>query len=160
MLGECVAGAIAASYGGNMTAVLDTWRVTNADEWHLLCPLPFPDTLAELDTNCWAVDGVPDLGGNAYFYAGESFLTGVRIKPPPQDPHEYRRDRKARKDGKQVKIDLTEDEKRAKSKRREDRSKSCVRYSDFRTAVNEPPVTRGQHRSSSRGRKLDRSKRR
>ena len=152
LLSDPITGILAASYGGYMTAVLDTWRRTNNEEWTLLSPLPFPDVITDGDTNSWTTDALPDLGGNAFYYPGDSILTGVRIAPPPKDPHTFHRDRKAEKDQK-VTIDPKTEEIRSKSKRREGRAKSCTRYSEFRTKNNEPAETRGQHRSSDRGRR-------
>ena len=92
-------------------------------------PLPFPDVLNDLDWNRWAVDDVPDLGGDAFFYEGDSILTGVRVAPPPMGPHSFHRERKAKKDGgeKTATIDPSAGDKRPQSKRREDRGESCQR---------------------------------
>ena len=159
MLGDCVTGVIAASYGGFMTAVLDTWRPTSIEEWSLLSPLPYPDVLTDFDTNRWTVDAIPDLGGNAYYYTGDPIITGVRLVAPPKDPHTFHTDRKAEKEGKPKTVKIDDEEKRKSSRRRDDRAKSCTRYTSFRETVNEPAETRGQHRSSERGRKTPRRNR-
>ena len=41
LLGDPATGILAASYGGYMTAVLDTWHPTCAEEWALFPPFPF-----------------------------------------------------------------------------------------------------------------------
>ena len=132
LLGDVVTGTLTASYGGHGTAVLETWKTTTYDEWKLLAPLPPPDTVLDLDTHPLTVEGIPDLGGTGFFYNGPARLTAVRISPPPKDLHIFHRDRaEAAKNGEDQKEDSDPNERKP-SKRRNDRRKSCMRYTRFR----------------------------
>ena len=88
-LGDLITGILVATYGGTMTASLDTWRVTNAEEWFSLAAHGPPNPATDFDLNWWTIEGIPDLGGNAFHYTGEAELTGARVKPPPLDPHQF-----------------------------------------------------------------------
>ena len=89
LLGDRVAGILVASYGGTMAAGLDTWRVMDADEWFPLAAHGPPNPMTDFDLNWWAIEGLADLGGNAFRYAGEADISGIRVKPPPLGPHQY-----------------------------------------------------------------------
>ena len=148
-------GIFAASYGGHMTAGLDTWRPTNADEWMALAPFDLPNPLLEIDLNWWTLEGLPDLGGSAFYYPGEPDITGFRMKPPPLDPHQYHAEKKKKKvtviDPNATAIpDPPAEEERPRSRRRTDRSKSATGYVELRRDLAEPLESRGQHRSQER----------
>ena len=94
---------------------------------------------------------MPDLGGNAFHYPGDSDLTGVRIKPPPLDPHRFHEERKEAK--KKVTIDdPPEDPKTARptSRRRESRDKSVTKYETLRKLTGQPDETAGHHREKEK----------
>ena len=151
-------GTIAASYGGCITAVLETWYPVRYDEWAMGSPFPPPDAMTDLDTNVWIADTLPDLGGAAFFYEGEARMAGVRIKPPPQDPHIYHKERQgAKKKGANV-----DQNRRETSRRRRDRARSAVQFARFSEGRGESPIARGQNtRGNSRrgrGRKRDKTK--
>ena len=157
LLGDLVAGILTASYGGHMTAILETWKVTDRNEWKMLAAHPPPDPMTDIDLNWWTIEGLADLGGNAFHYAGEAEITGVRVKPPPLGPFEFHQTKK----NEEKKVTLQEPdgskqpgedekEKRPPSKRRVDRSKSCTRYEEFREINKEPKENAGQHRSVER----------
>ena len=76
-----------------MAAGLDTRRPTSRGEWKSLPPYEPPNAMCEIDLNWRTIDGVPDLGGNAYRYSAEADITGIRTAPPPLGPHRYRQDR-------------------------------------------------------------------
>ena len=158
LLGDLVTGLFAASYGGHMTAGLDTWKPTNSVEWDALAPYDLPNPLLEIDLNWWAIEGLPDLGGSAFHYAGEPEITGFRIAPPPLDPHKFHQERKAKKKvtvqdpNGDPPVEEKENEKRPTSRRRDDHSKSAARYDGLRKDIGEEPTSRGQHRSDHRGR--------
>ena len=140
-----------------MTAGLDTWRPTDRQEWLMLSATPPPGPKFEIDLNWWTIEGIPDLGGNAFHYPGDMELTGVRVKPPPMDPHAYHA---ARKEKKKVQVldpkpdtqaDQPED-KRPTSRRRKDRSQSCAAYDQFHKSNSEDEKV-GRHRDQKqRGR--------
>ena len=162
-LGDLVCGNVVASYGGYMTAVLDTWRVVKPDDWIALAPVPLPDPRTEIDTNFWTVDSMPELGGSGFYYTGEARLTCVRLSPPPVDPHVFHRDRRAaaeaaKKEAEAQGTPVQDHQDRPRSKRREDRAKSCRRYVAFRQENNEPTDTVGQDAIESRGRPKSRAR--
>ena len=144
-----------------MTAGLDTWRITNADEWFPLAAHGPPNPSTDFDLNWRTIEGIPDLGGNAFHYSGESDITGIRVKPPPLGPHQFHLAKREEKKKKVTLLDPNgpapdpkeedkEKEKRPTSRRKEDRSKSCARYDTLRTTAGEPTETRGHHRDQER----------
>ena len=134
-----------------MAAISETWKTVSPEEWRALSPAPLPDPRPEIDTNFWTVDAFPDIGGNAYFYEGESRLTSVRLSAPPVDPHVFHRDRREAAE-KERNADPQAAQDRPRSKRREDRARSCRRYAHFREENAEAPVTVGQDGLDTRGR--------
>ena len=95
-LGDPVCGLIAASYGGYMAAVLETWKKVAMDDWARTCPYPPPNDLDSIDFNRWAVDALPELGGDGYYYEGPARLTSVRSAAPPLDPRLFFQARRER----------------------------------------------------------------
>ena len=141
-----------ASYGGYATAILENWRPCALDEWNSLSILPDPNPWGDFDTHPMTLAGLPALGGSAYFYPGDADLTGVRVKPPPLDQHQYH----ARmKDVKEKKVTLSVEameEKRASSqKRRETRDRSASRYEAQRADHGLPPRGRPSEPRRRRG---------
>ena len=156
-LGDPVCGLIAASYGGFMTAVMETWKLVTMGDWDVSCPYPPNCGLDAVDINRWALGALPELGGNGFYYEGHARLTSVRTAAPPMGPHLFFLAR--REENKTATIDpKEEDPPRNPSRRREGRDKSCARYAHFRSQTNEPPVTRGQN-DDGRGRPRERSHR-
>ena len=94
LLGDLVTGIQVASYGGMVTAGLDTWRLADADEWFSLAAHGPPNPSTDFDLNRRAIEGLPELGGNAFHYTGGADITGIRVKQPPADPHEYHQKKK------------------------------------------------------------------
>ena len=140
LLGDLVTGIFAATYGGFMTAALDCWRPTDRDEWESLSPLPFPDHIHDIDFNEMTVKGLPSLGGAGFYYPGIQRITGARLAAPPQDPHDYHRNQRAKNEaalkGKEVTIidpKETEEKRTRSQKRREGRDRSCARYERTRS---------------------------
>ena len=154
-------GLVAASYGGYMTAVFETWKKVSMDDWAVTCPYPPPVDLDDIDFNRWTVDGLPELGGNGFYYKGPARLTSVRTAAPPLDPHLFFLERR---NNKNASIDPSTPDQaetnRAPSKRRETRDRSCARYAHFRDLIDEPAETKGQNESATRGRPTERTHRR
>ena len=78
--------------------------------------------------------GIPTLGGFAFYYPGDSRVTGVRLAPPTLDPRRYFEDMRWHMDNPdaQIPTDGEKEEKRAKSKkRREGRGRFARRYETF-----------------------------
>ena len=50
-----------------MAAILETWHPVSYYDWAMGSPFPPPGAMADLDTDVWIVDTLPDLGGSAYF---------------------------------------------------------------------------------------------
>ena len=134
LLGDMVTGIFAATYGGFMTAALESWRPTTRDEWESISPLNFPDHIHDFDFSEITVSGIPSLGGSGFYYPGEARLAGVRLAAPPKDPHTYHREMRAIREAAAKGLTVTfdtdkkEEKRKASQKRREDRSKSCSRY--------------------------------
>lgn len=82
LIGDMVTGAISASYGGCVAAILGDWKPVALDEWALSAPFPPPNALADIDTNLWIADSIPDLGGSGFYYPGDARLTGIRLAAP------------------------------------------------------------------------------
>ena len=128
MCGDLVTGTVAASYGGYQTAVFETWRRATADEWHIHVGGPGP-TYDDWDWNDWTIEGLPQLGGEWYYYEGPAALTGVRIMAPPKDPRVFfENPDEDSENGPDPKAE------RPRSSRRENRFKSCRRYDWAREA--------------------------
>ena len=96
-MGDLVTGILVASYGGFMTAVLDTWKKTDRDEWKMLAAHPPPDPMTDIDLNWWTIEGLADLGGNAFHFAGDAEITGVRVNPRRRTPITFMGPRKMRR---------------------------------------------------------------
>ena len=47
----------------------------------------------------WPVEGLPDLGENAFYYDGPTRMADVRARPPPMGPREFCEDRKQNRKG-------------------------------------------------------------
>ena len=133
LAGDLVTGVLTATYGGYMAAILETWRLTTPDEWRMCGPLPPPCPRTEIDINQATVDGLPVLGGMGFYYEGGARILGVRMAPPPQDPHLYHFEKKEKKEKEEDDPDhvSSDPEGRKKSKRRERRGRSVVRYQRF-----------------------------
>ena len=98
LAGDLVTAVLTASYGGYMTAILETWRLTTQDEWMALGATPLPNPRADIDFNSATVGGLPVLGGSGFYYEGEAWILGVRMGPPPSDPHISHAERKEKKE--------------------------------------------------------------
>lgn len=138
-----------------MTAISDTWKVPDVNEWALLAPFDTPCATSEIDTNFRTIDSLPALGGNASHYEGPGKLTDVRLEPPPMGTHRFHQLREGDAERGMAAIGpLNKPEKR-----RGQRGKSRVRYGEFRKNTDRPVVSKGQYRNSDRGRHRSRTKR-
>ena len=147
LLGDMAIGQLAASYGGYGAAILETWRKTDFNDWCFYAPCAPPDTVREIDTNIWTVCELPDLGGSAFFYEGPARLAGVRLKPPPLDPHVYHRERKEKKQNDE---DGDPDVAVKSNNRVTNRKRSCMRYTRFRDDNNDHAQDQRRGRPRSR----------
>ena len=86
-LGGPATGVTSASYGGYMAAVMDTWALTTMGEWALTSPFPPLCDIETIDMNRWALDSLPELGGDGFYYEGPERLADVRTAAPPLDPN-------------------------------------------------------------------------
>ena len=128
-LGGLIYGAMAASYGWYMAAVLETWSPCSEDRFYICTPYPCPDPWCDFDFHQMTVDGLPTLGGFAFYYTGEARLAGVRVSPPTLGPHRYFAEKQAAKDGTPPETPEQKEEKRIRSQsRREHRGRSARRY--------------------------------
>ena len=139
LAGDLVTGILTASYGGYQTAILETWKLTTPEEWRLMSPAPPPCPMSDLDFNEATVEGLPVLGGSGFHYEGEARILGVRLAPPPQDPHLFHLDRKKKKEEEEDEEEEKQKQsadpsvERKKSKTRERRGRSLARYTRFNT---------------------------
>ena len=129
LCGDLILGLFAASYGGYMTAVLDTWRPIRESDFRTL-PRAALIPGEDIDFNPWTVDPLPRLGGSAFYYPGDADLTGARVKPATNDPHVFYQETREKKEAaaKGVVVQPPSPDR----KRREDRGRPCARYQAFR----------------------------
>ena len=146
LAGDLVTGVSTATYGGYMTAILESWRLATPDEWRMCCPLPPPCPLTDIDFNQATLEGLPVLGGMGFYYEGEARILGVRMAPPPQDPHLFHLTRKEKKEKEEDDPKPAEPSERKKSKRREERGRSVVRYRRFNEDLGRSSLTRQKSR--------------
>lgn len=99
----------------------------------LLRPYPVPAPWCDFDFHQVTIDGMPCLGGCAFYYAGDARSTGVRRSPPLGPTPLFSRTLL----GETAPVDTlpTDDAKESKrvksKKRREGRGRSTVRYVTF-----------------------------
>ena len=97
LAGDLVTGVLTATYGGYMAAILESWRLATPDEWRMCSPFPASCPLADIDFNQATLGGLPVLGGMGFYYEKEARISGVRMAPPPKDPHLFHLTRKEQK---------------------------------------------------------------
>ena len=155
-LGDMVTGALSASYGGIMAAILDTRKLTTMDEWAALDPYEVPLPTTDFDTYTWTLGALPELGGCAFYCEGNARLAAVRIAPPPTGPHTSHRRRleeaeKTKREGATIRPPFPTDCRKS-SRRREARGEYCAQYKVFRAKTDQPEASRVHYRYSDRGR--------
>ena len=149
LLADTVTGALTASYGGYMAAVLEDWRPCTPFEWSMYDRLPDVNPWSGFDAHPLAISGLPCLGGRALYYAGPALLTGVRIAPPPLGPRRYHEATKWKRENPDADPQAEEErenERQKSKKRREDQGKSTKRYAHFRETRGRSRETRNRRR--------------
>lgn len=88
IFGDWATGVVAASYGGYVAAVRDTWRAMTAGEWvgPKLAGGPTPNRFGEVGFSKMTIDGRRQLEGLRYFYERDLVRfpnTSKRAGTPP-----------------------------------------------------------------------------
>ena len=92
LLGTLVTGILTPTFGTHLTAQMEAWTTTTGDEWQMtgLGGTPHP---RNFDLDPATADMLPVLGGSAFDLVRLRYaISGVRLRPPPLDPHVFHRE--------------------------------------------------------------------
>ena len=92
LLGSLVQGIVTPTFGTHLTAQMESWTLASWDDWHFsgLAGVPHP---RNVDLDPGTGDLLPVLGGSGYDLQRLRYaISGVRLRPPEQDPHLFHRE--------------------------------------------------------------------
>ena len=91
LLGSIVLGVLTPTFGTHLTAQMESWTLSTWEDWHFsgLGGTPHP---RNLDLDPGTADLLPVLGGSGFDLQRLRYaLSGVRLRPPTEDPHLFHR---------------------------------------------------------------------